>query len=105
VVNRYKDGVVRATYHGPQTIESISEFLDKHTLSKPDDTEPRIGTEPGTELQVLSNEAGEVLVLDTKAFSEMLGRNALGPTFVKFYAPWCTHCKHLAPSKQNLAPE
>ena len=40
------------------------------------------GTQAATE--------GEVLALTAESFEYALSR---GHTFVKFYAPWCTHCK------------
>jgi len=44
----------------------------------------------------------DVLVLTTKSMESELS-SAKGATFVKFYAPWCGHCKKLAPLWDELA--
>ncbi|WVQ67880.1 protein disulfide-isomerase domain [Kwoniella botswanensis] len=45
--------------------------------------------------------ASNVIDLDTKNFEEYVGGDR--PALVEFYAPWCGHCKNLAPVYEQLA--
>lgn len=47
--------------------------------------------------------ADEVVTLTTKAFDQHLKDNK--QTLVEFYAPWCGHCKKLAPEFEKAAGE
>lgn len=48
--------------------------------------------------------AGAVIITDGN-FKDILKKNEDKALFIKFYAPWCGHCKRMAPLWEELAAE
>ncbi|KAI0052647.1 thioredoxin-domain-containing protein [Auriscalpium vulgare] len=110
-MNLYQDGTLLQVFHGSRSRERITAFISEHTTVTPqsrvssssDETNSHDLKSPHSDVPVVAdNPNGEVLVLTQETFS---GAVAQGNIFVKFFAPWCGHCKKLAPIWVTLAKD
>ncbi|KAL2003778.1 hypothetical protein VTN02DRAFT_2272 [Thermoascus thermophilus] len=64
------------------------------------------GTEPGQGPQVsaVPNPQGSSIPLTAESFQRLV-TTTRDPWFIKFYAPWCSHCQALAPNWLQMAKE
>ncbi|XP_077215870.1 putative protein disulfide-isomerase A6 [Tasmannia lanceolata] len=73
-------------YEGPRTAEALAEFVN---------------TEGGTNVR-LASIPSSVVVLTAENFDEVV-LDESKDVLVEFYAPWCGHCKNLAPTYEKVA--
>ncbi|KAG4931227.1 hypothetical protein JHK86_048188 [Glycine max] len=73
-------------YEGPRTADSLAEFVN---------------TEGGTNVKI-ATAPSNVVVLTSKNFNEVV-LDETKDVLVEFYAPWCGHCKSLAPTYEKVA--
>ncbi|KIM79468.1 hypothetical protein PILCRDRAFT_823363 [Piloderma croceum F 1598] len=119
-LNLYRNGEFVDTFEGVREYDALLEYMNKHaeptsTLT-PTPQAPPSATSPSTvelptvtkSVEVLHvqtpradvNPSGSVLELGPHNFQDVVDQ---GPVFVKYFAPWCGHCKKLAPTWKQLA--
>ncbi|EEY19776.1 disulfide-isomerase [Verticillium alfalfae VaMs.102] len=76
------------------TVEEITSFVDDFVAGK---IEPSIKSEPIPETQ-----EGPVTVVVAKNYEQIV-LDDTKDVLIEFYAPWCGHCKALAPKYEELA--
>ena len=96
--NIYEDGEFVDTFTKARELKLLKEYLDKYLVSGTHLPSPPTLKAPTPIL----NPEGKVLELDERNFSHETKK---GGTFVKFFAPWCGHCKKLAPTWTRLAEQ
>ncbi|ORZ17800.1 thioredoxin-like protein [Absidia repens] len=115
MLNLYTDGKFVETYKGPRTKEDIKSYLLEHhskrssaaaeedtTVQAPDSKSTTTATATKDSPLVKPNPNGHSVVFDAESFKLATQDR---PYFVKFYAPWCPHCQHLAPIWEQMAKE
>lgn len=95
-MNLYRDGEFVEQFKGARDMEKLTAYLD----SRADVPEVQEHVVDEVNLETAANAQGTVLSLTPSNFESVV---AQGPTFIKFFAPWCGHCKKLAPLWVQLA--
>ncbi|KAF7433548.1 hypothetical protein PC9H_005506 [Pleurotus ostreatus] len=101
-MNIYQDGEYKEYYKGVRDYDLLTAYIAKHakpSTSAGPQTHVAAPVEPEEPVKLLGT-TGRVIELNEQNFESVVSE---GPTFIKFFAPWCGHCKKLAPSWTQLA--
>jgi thiol-disulfide isomerase/thioredoxin len=90
-LNLYRDGEFVEKYKANRDYDLLTKYIDKHAPPPKAPSPPSPPAAPPVHAPAV-NSKGEVTVLDPDNFHAHLEQ---GPAFIKFYAPWCGHCRKL----------
>lgn len=102
-----KDGKVY-DYNGQRTVDSFVTYLSGGYSTAPVNALPAAQAPPApaqqqqAETKQEAKGGSDVVVLTTSNFEELTSK---GEWYLKFYAPWCGHCKRLAPIYDDVATQ
>jgi len=99
-----KDGEEFQAYSGGRSVPAFEKFLKEHDVISADTTVKDLAGDKAAEKAPAKEAEPEgptnVIVLGDADFEE---KTKEGNWLVKFYAPWCGHCKRLVPTWEELA--
>jgi len=91
----FRNGRKVEAYKGARNLNDLTDFVNTNK-DQPD----AAATDDGKVPDAPKEPASPVVKLDKDNFEE---KTKTGVAFVKFFAPWCGHCKRLAPTWEQLA--
>ena len=96
----FDQGRLVGQFKGARELDRLKDFIKNFVHEEPLSTSAPSIKQPPPPPPPVVNPTGEVLSLDRDLFTATLSK---GPAFIKFFAPWCGHCKKLAPIWKQLA--